>query len=100
LGDPFRGGHRLRHRTGENLAGIFGSAFVDGLDAAPRDDWHLRQGSGGWHVVRIDRFVPAVEPDLDDVRDEVLADVRIGQRTRAVEGELRALRERYEVRSE
>jgi hypothetical protein len=100
LGDPFAGGNRLWRRTTESLTGIFGEAFVDGLAEAPPGEWHLRAGRQGWHVVVVERFDPAVKPEFAAVREEVLADVRSGRRTRAVEAELRALRERYEVRNE
>ncbi|QJP16346.1 peptidyl-prolyl cis-trans isomerase [Starkeya sp. ORNL1] len=56
-------GERPRH----TLMPSFGQNFVDALVALPIGQWQTLQASDGWHIVRLDTFVPGRKVDLSEV---------------------------------
>lgn len=74
LGDSFSGGRRYRGRELEDLARIFGDAFVEGMSSQPIGTWARRRSRLGFHLVRIDRRIAARTPRFEEIREDVRHD--------------------------
>ncbi len=82
----------------EDLAAVFGTAFVHALDRAPLGEWSGPIASGfGMHLVRVDARTPARMPALAEVRDDVERDWLRDRTQRANRAYLAALRRHYTV---
>ena len=100
LGERFKSGHRLWRRTEGNLANLFGGDWATDLPEAQVGTWHLRSSADGWHAVLVEEVEPAVARDYQDVRTEIATHLQEQRRTTATKNEVRALRERFEIRVE
>ena len=101
LGDPFMLRREYGRRTGEDLAELFGGAFVEALDDLPLGEWAGPVESAyGFHVVRLSARTRAEPAVFDDVRRRVLEDARRDARDAANRAEHDRLRERYRVEIE
>ncbi len=49
----------------------FGKDFVDQIVAGPTGEWRVLPSAAGWHVVRLDSFVPGRRVELDEVGSQV-----------------------------
>lgn len=82
----------------EDLAALFGSAFVHALGRAPLGEWSGPIASGyGMHLVRVEARTPARMPPLAEVRDDVERDWLRDRTQRADRAYLAALRKHYTV---
>lgn len=78
--------------------GTFGEGFFERVASAEPETWSGPVASGfGAHLIRLDRLVPAVEPSLGTVRDEVLRDWRRAKAEALSEQQFERLRARYEI---
>ncbi len=101
LGDPFMLRREYGRRTAEDLAELFGGAFVEALDDLPLGEWAGPVESAyGFHVVRLSARTRAEPAVFDDVRRRVLEDARRDARDAANRAEHDRLRERYRVEIE
>lgn len=84
--------------TVNGIARHFGPEFAEELTRLPRGEWTGPVRSPfGLHVVRIDAYEPAHEPQLSQVRDAVLRQWRTEKREAHLEAEYERLRGQYEV---
>ncbi|MDI4658618.1 peptidylprolyl isomerase [Xanthobacter autotrophicus] len=58
-------------RPRQTLEPSFGKDFVDQIVAGPKGEWQVLPSATGWHVVRLDTFVPGRRVDLDEVGGQV-----------------------------
>jgi hypothetical protein len=101
LGDSTLLPAELRSSSSVELARVFGTEFVSALAELSVGDWQGPIRSGyGLHFVKIDEYVPAREPQLEEVRSAVTRDVLSDQSQKIGEAFYTALRERYTVRIE
>ncbi len=101
LGDPFMLRREYGRRTAEDLAELFGGAFVDALDALPLGEWAGPVESAyGYHVVRLSTRTEAQPAVFEDVRRRVLDDAQRDARDAANRVAHERLRERYRVEIE
>lgn len=83
------------------LSRVFGAAFVSSLASLSGTEWQGPIRSGyGLHFVRIENYVPARAPDLEEVRAAVERDVLSDKSEKIGEAFYTALRERYTIRIE
>lgn len=66
--------HVFAKRPRHTLEAAFGKSFVDGLSALPLGKWMTLQSPAGWHIVRVDAFVPGRKVDLSEIATQVTAD--------------------------
>ncbi len=98
LGDPFMLRREYGRRTAEDLAELFGGAFVDGLETLPIGEWAGPVESAyGYHVVRLSVRTEAQPAMFEDVRRRVLDDAQRDARDAANRAAHESLRERYRV---
>ena len=98
LGDPFMLRREYGRRTAEDLAELFGGAFVDALDALPIGDWAGPVESAyGYHIVRLSVRTEAQPAVFEDVRRRVLDDAQRDARDAANRAAHEGLRERYRI---
>ena len=99
-GDPFSLLREYTDRTDREIAELFGADFAAALDGLPAGEWHGPLDSAlGTHLVQVlNRRTPR-RPALDDVRERVVPDLVAAQRRDQNRAALRALRERYDVRT-
>ena len=99
-GDPFSLLREYTDRTDREIAELFGADFAAALDGLPAGEWHGPLDSAlGTHLVQVlNRSTPR-RPALDDVRERVVPDLLAAQRRDRNRAALRALRERYDVRT-
>ncbi|MEP9356902.1 peptidylprolyl isomerase [Xanthobacter sp. KR7-65] len=58
-------------RPRQSLEPSFGKAFVDQLVEGSPGTWRVLAAADGWHVVRLDTFVPGRKVDLSEVGSQV-----------------------------
>ena len=98
LGDPFMLRREYGRRTAEDLAELFGGAFVDALEALPIGDWAGPVESAyGYHIVRLSVRTEAQPAVFEDVRRRVLDDAQRDARDAANRAAHESLRERYRI---
>ena len=83
--------------SAEDLATLFGSAFVHALDRAPLGEWRPIASTFGTHLVRLEARTPARVPPLADVREAVERDWLRDRTQRADRAYLAALRKHYTI---
>ncbi len=87
-------------RLGE-LARHFGSQFADSLSQLEQGEWTGPVRSGfGLHLVRIDNFIPARDPELIEVREKVKIEWLEQRRRDATEKLYERLAEQYTIEIE
>ncbi len=97
-GDRFMAGSSFRDVTSADVAQFFGDAFARSLFHLSEGRWEGPVESGnGLHLVRISRKRPARQPELEAVRDRVVAAWREAQRRQLNAAFYRKQRQRYRV---
>jgi hypothetical protein len=72
-GDPFARGAQIGPATGDELARVFGAAFVEQVGTLPVGEWSAPIASAyGVHVVRVEARIAGGPPPFDSVRGQVL----------------------------
>lgn len=66
--------HVFAKRPRHTLEAAFGKSFVEGLVALPTGKWTTLQSPAGWHIVRVDAFIPGRKADLREVATQVTSD--------------------------
>ena len=83
------------------LARVFGEVFVNALTQLSGSDWHGPVRSGyGLHFVRIEDYLAARTPNLEEVRAALERDVLSDKSEKIAEAFYTALSERYTIRIE
>lgn len=59
--------HIFAQRPRHTLVPSFGQGFVDALVALPRGQWSVLPSPDGWHIVRLDTFIPGRKVELSEV---------------------------------
>lgn len=103
-GDPFILQKSYADRSAREIADLFGREFAEHLATLDADTPGTWQGpipsAYGWHLIRLDRRVPARDPELAEVADAVRRDFMQQRRSDANEAFYAALQARYDVRLE
>jgi hypothetical protein len=87
--------------SSRDVARIFGSAFVEGLEDVTIGEWFGPVQSGyGLHFVFVSDYTPARDPVLEEVRSAVERDVLSDKSKQINETFYSSLRDRYTVRIE
>ncbi|MCX8072926.1 MAG: peptidylprolyl isomerase [Candidatus Binatia bacterium] len=98
---PFLRGLRWRERPVDEVERTFGPEFLAALRSLAPGTWSTPVSSLlGWHLVRVDQWIPPALPPFEAVRHRVEQDWIEHQRARAREEGLRKLRQQYAVRIE
>ena len=85
--------------TPQDIASVFGAAFVQQIDGAPLGQWSGPfESAFGLHLVRVDNRGAGKAPTLDEIRPLVLREWQAAERARQNKSFLAALRDKYEVR--
>jgi hypothetical protein len=101
LGDSTLLPAQISSSSSVELTRIFGTEFVSALAELSVGGWQRPIRSGyGLHFVKIDAYVAAREPQLEEVRSAVERDVLSDKSEKIGEAFYTALRERYTVRIE
>jgi len=97
-GDQLMFGQDHARQTQHEISRMFGNGFATELFALPIGEWQEPIVSGyGLHLVHIDEITAATQPELADVRDNVLAEWLDEQRRATDESFYRSLRQRYKI---
>ena len=97
-GDRFMLQSHYAKRTPEHVAGLFGSAFAEGLFDLSTGSWQGPLESGyGIHLVRVEEKTEAVAPALEDILSKVRTAWSDDHRRKANDRLYERLREDYEV---
>lgn len=59
-------------RPKPSLESSFGKAFVDHIAALPVGKWMTLQSDSGWHIVRLDSFVPGHTVRMDEIETQLI----------------------------
>jgi PPIC-type PPIASE domain len=85
----------------DQIALSFGTQFTDALVAAETGRWiGPVESTFGLHLIYIDESLPARNPALAEIREEVERDWEADRRRQIAEERYRALRQNYEVKIE
>ena len=99
LGDPFMLARTYAARTDPQIARLFGAAFADAVSALPAGAWQGPvESTYGVHLVRVRDRSASRTPPLDELRDQVVADLRAERRRERGRTGYQGLRADYEVR--
>jgi hypothetical protein len=63
--------HIFAQRPRQTLVPSFGKEFVDSLVGLPVGEWQVLPSATGWHIVRLDNFVPGRKVELSEVSVQV-----------------------------
>ena len=89
----------LEDASQSEVARIFGEAFAGSLAELPVGSWAGPVRSGfGYHLVRIDRAIPARDATLDEVRNAVERDWTVARQAETLDALYQELRGRYTIR--
>jgi hypothetical protein len=100
LSSPFLPGYRFLSQSPQQLARNFGAGFVLNLEAQnPQvDSWvGPVESTYGFHMVWIEQLQPARDARLDEVREQILRDLKLERRRAALRDAIAGVRENYEV---
>jgi hypothetical protein len=75
LGDPFMQGIAFEGQTPDQVARIFGIKFCESIGTLKTNQWQGPvKSSYGWHLMFIDKLIPASTPEFEQVRSNVQID--------------------------
>jgi hypothetical protein len=97
---PFLPGYRFLSQSPQQLARNFGAAFVLDLQSQnPQvDSWvGPVESTYGYHLVWIEQLQLARDARLDEVRDQIIRDLKLERRRTALRDAVAGVRENYEV---
>jgi hypothetical protein len=98
IGDRFMLGNRFDHQTDQQIARMFGRAFVQALATLESGAWQGPVESGyGLHLVYIRERTPERLPPMAEVRPMVLREFLAERRREADQAFYKTLRDRYTV---
>ncbi len=98
LGDSLMLGQQHAQMTEHDVSRLFGKEFAGKLFMLPVGIWHGPIQSGyGFHLVRIDNKTENQLPELNAVREKVLAEWQAQQRQDMDKVFYESLRQRYEI---
>jgi len=98
LGDSLMLGQQHAQMTEHDVSRLFGKEFAGKLFMLPVGIWHGPIQSGyGFHLVRIDNKTKNQLPELNAVREKVLAEWQAQQRQDMDKVFYESLRQRYEI---
>lgn len=82
----------------QRIDGMFGRGVFNTLETLPVGTWEGPVQSGfGWHLIRVTDSIPATVPNLEDVRDKVLAEWMREKASELSEARYDALKVKYEI---
>lgn len=97
-GDPFLLGTRFASTPRREIAARFGEDFAEALARARPGAWTgPLQSPYGLHLVRIDEYLPAREPDFEALRARAAPAWMAQEQPRLVREQLRRLQRRYRI---
>jgi hypothetical protein len=100
-GDPFFQGREWSHRSGPEIAAVFGPAFTEALAALPIEAWSEPISSSyGEHLVWVSERSPGRPAPLSAVRARVREEWMTERREQSRHNTMSRLRERYRVEVE
>jgi len=98
LGKPTLLPHRMTRTPADLVARDFGASFAAALDKVPLGEWiGPIDSSFGAHYVRVSDRTPAVAPQLEAVRDQVVREWENERRQRARNDAYTKMRGEYQV---
>ncbi len=98
VGDRFMPGYRFDHQSDQQIARMFGHAFVQALATLEPDAWRgPLVSSYGVHLVHVRERTPEYLPPMADVRPMVLRELLTMRRREADQTFYQTLRDRYTV---
>ena len=98
LGDPFMLNRAYAERNYREISDLFGQVFTKGMIELGVGPWHGPVKSAyGFHLVRIDKSLPAADAIFARVRERLLKDYQSEQLRLAKTAYDEALRARYQV---
>ena len=98
LGDPLMLGQHHEQVTEHDISRLFGKEFASNLFTLPVGIWQGPIQSGyGLHLVRISHKTESQLPELNAVREKVLAEWQAQQRRDMDKAFYKSLRQRYEI---
>lgn len=100
MSSPFLPGYRFAAQSPSQLARNFGAAFVLNLEAAGPQPGHWLgpvESTYGFHLVWVESLEPARDAKLDEVRDQLVRDLKLQRRRDTLRKAVLAVREQYEV---
>ena len=108
LGAPFLQGHQFIGQTPDQLARNFGNHFIAGLEQAFAQSNLAASGNGGWlgpipsayglHYVWLSKFEPARDAELQEVEQQLRADLQYTANKRALQCGIAAMRVEFDIR--
>ena len=88
----------MESASANEVAGVFGSEFAKDVLALSGDGWSDPVASSfGLHLVRVNARTPARDPELGEVRAQVMREWETIERENANQESLERLREQYEI---
>lgn len=100
LSSPFLPGYRFNAQSPAQLARNFGAGFVLNFEKlSPRAGAWIGpvESTYGFHLVWVEALEPSRDARLDEVREQLLRDLKLEQRRIRLREAVAALRENYEV---
>lgn len=101
MSSPFLPGYSFIHQTPDQLARHFGASFVTNFEQAkPRAGHWLGpvRSTYGLHYVWVDAIEPGRDATLDEVRGQLLRDLELQAKSKALASAIENLRKDYEVK--
>jgi len=90
--------HAFPQRPRNTIVESFGADFTDKLAALPRGRWSALRSSTGWHIVRLDAVVAGRPAVLDEIREQVLTDLKQARIRTAATATIREMGKSYVIR--
>lgn len=98
LGDVFYSGHRFAGKNEAQLAAIFGTAFASEAFQQGDQQWSRAVRSAyGWHLLWLDQRRPAVVPEIESVKDKIIARIRQDKEKIVLEQQVEKLKDNFDI---
>lgn len=101
MSSPFLPGYIFNRQTPDQLARHFGSSFVTNFEQATPQTGHWLgpvRSTYGLHYVWVEAIEPARDATLDEVRGQILRDLELQAKSKALASAIEDLRKDYEVK--